>query len=48
MARNADGTVTRTVKSPRPSGSGTPARGFTPSAKLVGVKGKTVERGQRR
>lgn len=43
MARNADGTVTRTVKTPRTSGSGTPARGFTPSPRLSGVKGKTVE-----
>ncbi|MFD5451676.1 MULTISPECIES: hypothetical protein [Streptomyces] len=48
MARNSDGTVTRTVKSPRTSGSGRPARGFTPSTRLVGVKGKTVVKpGQR-
>lgn len=48
MARNADGTVTRTVKQPRTSGSGSPAKGFTPSSRLAGVKGKTVEPGKRR
>ncbi|MEU4066662.1 hypothetical protein AB0F25_30490 [Streptomyces wedmorensis] len=50
MARNSDGTVTikRTGKTGNASGSGKPARGFTPSPKLVGVKGKTVEPGKRR
>lgn len=51
MARNSDGTVTlkTTGKTGRlKNGSGKPARGFTPSPKLVGVKGKTVEPGKRR